>query len=118
MADKERIEPIRITDNDSGNTYVLDFNRDSVRFAESRGFKLEDVPDYPSTKFEEFFFYAFRANHKNLSREKANKLYEKMGGMTERVLARLLDLYQQAQVSNNIQDEDDLKENPHVTVEL
>lgn len=116
--DKERIEPIKITDNDSGNVYVLDFTRDSVRFAESRGFKLEDVPDYPTTKFEEFFFFAFRAHHKNLPREKANKLYEKMGGMTDKVLTRLIDLYQQAQVANNIQDEDDLAANPHVTVEL
>lgn len=118
MAEKERIAPIKITDKDSGNVYVLDFNRDAVRFAEARGFVLDDVAKFPGTKFEELWFYAFRMHHKNLSREKTNKIYELLGGMTEAILMRLFELYQQAQVSNNIQDEDDLKENPHVAVEL
>lgn len=116
--DKERIEPIKITDNDNGNVYILDFNRESVKFAEGRGFVLDDVPKFPGTMFEDIFYYAFRANHKNLSREKTNKLYEKMGGVTDKVISRLVELYQQALISNNIQDEADLAANPHVTVEL
>lgn len=114
----ERINPIRITDKESGEVYELDFNRDSVAFAERSGFKLEDVGDFPATKIAEFFYYAFRWHHKKMSRGQTDKLLEKLGGVTGRMLERLIELYQQAVVANNIQDEDELAENPHVTVEL
>ncbi len=115
---EERINPVRITDCDTGNVYELDFSRESVRFAEQRGFKLEEVNDFPVTKFSELFYFALRKNHKSLSKEKADKLYEKLGGMTEKLLIRLIQLYQQAAVSNNLQDEEELEKNEHVTVEL
>lgn len=115
---EERICPARITDNDDGTVYELDFSRESVRFAEMRGFKLEDVNDFPVTKFSELFYFALRKNHRSFSKEKADKLYEKLGGMTEKLLIRLIQLYQQAAVSNNLQDEEELAKNDHVTVEL
>lgn len=115
---EERINPVRVTDKDSGEVYELDFSRESVRFAEARGFKLEDVNDFPVTKFSELFYFSLRKNHRNLPKEKADKLYEKMGGMTEKLLIRLIHLYQQAASANNIQDEEELAKNEHVTVEL
>lgn len=114
----ERVQPIRITDNDNGNVYELDFCRDSVRFAENRGFKTEDIFDYPVTKIPEFWFYAFRMHHKNMARNQTDVLLDKMGGLTEQIAARLIALYNQAATSNNIQDEEDLAKNAKVTVEL
>ena len=35
---EERINPIRITDNDTGKVYELDFNRESVDFVERQGY--------------------------------------------------------------------------------
>jgi len=118
MSATERITPVKFTDNDTGNSYELDFCRESVKFAEARGFKRSDVFEYPVTKFPEFWFYAFRMHHKDLARNKTDALYEKMGGFTEKLMTRLLDLYDQASTSNNIQDEEDLAKNAKVTVEL
>ena len=51
--------------------------------------------------------------------EKYDKLYEKMGGLSPKVIKRLMELYQQALMSNGIvQDDEELEANPHVTVEL
>ena len=116
MAD--RVNPIRITDKDTGDVYELDFSRDSVKFAEDRGFKLADVADFPATNIPELFFYAFRMHHKNKSRQQTDALLEKMHGLTRPILMRLGELFTQAQTSNNLQDEEDLEGNAAVTVEL
>jgi len=118
MSETTKIMPIRITDNDNGNVYELDFCRESVKFAEVRGFKTEDVSDFPVTKIPEFWFYAFRMHHKSLAKNQTDALLEKMGGMTPNVAARLIELYNQAATSNNIQDDEDLAKNAKVTVEL
>lgn len=114
----ERVQPIRITDKETGNVYELDFCRESIKFAEARGFKKEDIFDFPVTKIPEFWFYAFRMHHKSVARNQTDALLEKMGGLTPQVAARLIDLYDQAATSNNIQDEEDLAKNSKVTVEL
>ena len=114
----ERVPSIKITDNDTGNVYELDFCRESVKFAEARGFKTDDVSDYPVTKIPEFWFYAFRMHHKNTAKNQTDALLDKMGGLTPNVAARLIELYNQAATSNNIQDDEDLAKNAKVTVEL
>ena len=116
MADKEIIKPVFLTLD--GERYELDFNRDSVRFAETREFVLDEVLKYPASKIPEFFFYAFRWHHKSLSREKTDKILEVMGGLTPKLTQRLLMLYQQAQMANNIQEDEDLEKNGAVTVEM
>ena len=116
---EERINPIKITDKDTNETYELDFNRESVKFMANQGFVMDDIVDLIAVKGEELWYYAFRAHHKRLSKNQTDKLYEKMGGLTPQIIKRLMELYQQALLSNNIvQDEEDLEANPHVTVEL
>ena len=44
----ERVEPVIITDNETGATYTLEFDRDTVSRAEDNGFSLQDVGKYPS----------------------------------------------------------------------
>jgi hypothetical protein len=118
MNANERITPIKYTDKDTGNVYELDFCRESVKFAEARGFKTEDVSDYPVTKIPEFWFYAFRMHHKAMAKNQTDALLEKMGGLTPNITERLVDLYNQAATSNIIQDDEDLAKNARVTVEL
>lgn len=115
----DRINPIKITDVDSGKVYELDFNRDSVRYVEQQGFKIDETFDFPNVNIPKLFYYAFRANHRNVSLQQAQALLDKMGGITEKIAIRLVDLYRQATLSNNvIQEEEDLGKNSHVTVEL
>ena len=114
----EKVNPIRLTDRDSGEVYELDFSRESVKFAEQREFVLEDVQKYVASKIPEFFYYAFRKNHRAMSRQQTDKLLETMGGLTPKILERLVLLYQQAQMSNNLQEDEDLEKNGAVTVEL
>lgn len=115
----ERINPIKITDNDTGEEYELDFNRESVQYMANQGFNADALIDQIAVKGEEFWYYAFRANHRRLARNQTDKLYAKMGGLAPKVIKRLLELYNQALMSNNIiQDDEDLDANPHVTVEL
>ena len=116
---EERINPIKFTDKDTNETYELDFNRESVKFMAVQGFVMDDVVDMIATKGEELWYYAFRAHHRRLSKSQTDKLYEKMGGLTPKIIKRLMELYQQALMSNGIvQDDEELEANPHVAVEL
>lgn len=115
---EERVPSIKLTVKDMGETFELDFCRDSVTFAEDREFVLEDVFKYPVRKVPEFFWYAFRMHHKNISRSQTNSILTKMGGLSPKFLERLGLLYQQAQMANNLQEDEDLEKNGYVTVEL
>lgn len=123
MSASDRVDPIRLTDNEGvikspGDVYELDFSRESIRFAESRGFKIDEVTDFPVTRISELFYYAFRKNHRSVSREKTDKFMEVWGGIPEKVLGRLLELYNQAALSNSIQIDEDAEKNGSVTVEM
>ena len=115
----ERVQPMRITMKGTGEVYELDFSRDSVAFAEQRDFVTDDVVRYPVLKVPELFYYAFRKNHRKLSRSQTDDILAKIGGLTPEMLKRLLLLFNQAAMSNGIvQDEEDLEKNSEVTVEL
>ena len=117
--DFERIEPVRITDNDTGTTYELDFSRESVRFVENQGFRIDETFDFPNVNIPKLFYYSFRKNHRNVPLDQTEKLLEKMGGLTDKIALRLVDLYAQATRSNNgMQDSEELEKNVKVTVEL
>lgn len=122
MAD-ERIDSIRLTDKKGilgpvDDVYELDFNRESVVFAENRGFKPGEIGDFPVTKIADLFYYSFRMHHRRIAREKIDKLREAWGGIPESVLKRLAELYNQAMTSNNIQSDEDAEKNEAVAVEL
>lgn len=114
----ERITSAFVTDNNSGKRYELDFSRDSIRFAEGRGFELENVAKYPVTGISDLFFYSFRMHHRNVARDQTDKLMEAWGGIPEKLLNRLIQLYQQAMTANNIQSDEDAEKNESVTLEL
>ena len=120
MDEIARVEPLRITDNDTGKTYELDFSRESVKFMARQGFKVsEDLISLIAVQGPEFFWYAFRKNHKEFSRGQAEALYDKMGGLSPNVIERLAELYTQALTSNSfLQSDEELAKNSKVTVEL
>lgn len=116
---EDKIKPIRITDKENGAVYELDFSRDSVKFAEERGFMLENVVNFPVTNLPLLFFYAFRKNHKNVPKNRVDSIYDRLGGLSTSFIERLMLLYDQAQQSNNVLDSDeDMGKNGNLSVEL
>lgn len=121
MASKEvneQVKPIIIHDTENGTDYTLEFNRESIRFAEARGFDIDDVSKFPMTKIPELFFYAFRMHHQNISREKTDRiLFDELGGLPEGAAERLGALYSAPFEALNGKKEGK-KGNPKMTVEL
>lgn len=116
---QDHINPARIIDDQNGRTYELDFSRESIVFAERNHFKLEDALEYPVTGMRDLFFYSFRKNHRNVARDKTDKLIERWGGgIPEALVKRLIQLYQQAQASNAIMVDEDAEKNSGLTLEL
>lgn len=115
---KEEVNPIRLIDKEADETYVLDFDLESVKFADRQGLDPDLVTKFPATQGELLFYCAFRKNHRNVSREKTNRiLWEYLGGFngtTGKVFARLIELYYSA--LGSLTDEE--QENPRVAVEL
>lgn len=114
----DRYKPAVITDTETGESFTLDFSRDSIRFSENREFVLEDVSKYPQTGISDLFFYSFRMHHPKVARDKTDKIMAKWGGLPEKLLTRLIQLYTQAQTSNTIQTNEEAEKNSAVTLEL
>ena len=112
------MQPVRVNDNKTGMAYELDFSRESVKFAENRGFKVDELTVFPVTRIPELFYYAFRKNHKNVARSQTDALLDGMGGMTSALLERLVQLYNQAALTHLIATDEDAAKNAEVTVEL
>ena len=114
---KELAKPIRLVDNETGEAYILEFDRDTVKWAEQRGFDPDLVTKFPMTVGADFFFYAFRMHHRNIARDKTDKiLFDYLGGINEttgKILARLMELYYQT--FDTLADK---AENPRIAVEL
>ena len=51
----EKVKPIVLTDKATNETFTLEFNREAVRFAESRGFVIGDVDKFPMTIYDLFY---------------------------------------------------------------
>jgi hypothetical protein len=115
----EQVKPIIIHDEEAGMDYTLEFNRESVRFAEARGFDIDDVGKYPMTKLPELFYYAFRMHHKNISREKTDRiLFDDLGGLPKGAAERLGALYAAPFEALSNKDSDGKGKNSKMTVEL
>ena len=122
MKQTEKVNPIKITDKETNHVYTLDFNRDTVRFAEDRGFTWDEVGDRPATMIPLIWFVAFRRYEPRISLEKTTKLLEDLGGMKPAWVIRLRKLYDQALAPLIAEDDTDGEEgeakNGNLTVEL
>ena len=90
---KDRVKPIIIHDKENNRDYTLEFNRETIKFAEGRGFRIVDVDNFPMTKVPEFFWYAFRMHHQSVSLAQAEKILDRIGGMSEAMAQRLGELW-------------------------
>lgn len=116
MADK--VLPMTLTDSETGEKYKLEFSRESVKFAESRGFSIGEVGDFPMTKLPDLFFYAFRMHNKNVARSKTDKmLFDDLEGLTAEQIERLVQLYS-APMQALIRDDEADGKNLKMTVEM
>lgn len=116
---EERINPIKLRDKKSGESYELDFSREAVFLMDREGFKVGDVGDFPASNVPKLFYYSFRKNHRKMTKAQTDHiLYDVLHGLTSAMLERLIALYVQAATSNSIQDEEDLEKNADVEVEL
>ena len=91
---KPEIKPI-VLRNNVGDVYILEFNRDSIKFAEARGFKAQTLEEGISmSAIEDLFFYSFRMHHPNMSKANTDKiLYDELGGLNQAIIERLAELY-------------------------
>ena len=120
MATEERVKPIILHDNEMNVDYTPEFNRESVLFAEARGFDIEDVGKFPLTKIPELFFYAFRMHHPKMARNQTDKiLFDVLKGLPEGAAERLGALYSVPfEALNGKKNNDGEEGNPRMTVEL
>ena len=95
VKETKEIKPIILKDESNGEVYVLEFDRASVKFAELKGFKINTLDDGLSlSAIEDLFFYAFRKHQLRMTKADTDKiLYEKLGGMPDGMLERLVNLY-------------------------
>lgn len=110
--DVDEVRPIHITDTLDGREYTLEFDKKSVKFADSRGFALEDVDRYPMSKMYELFWYSFRMHHPSVSMEKAERIFDGIGKLPDGFIQRLAALYTKPFTGYT----EDSEENPTTTV--
>lgn len=89
------VDPIVLSNKETGKTYTLEFNRASVKRAERNGFNVQEIGEKAVSGIEDLFYYSFYMHHGNtVSREDAEHiLYDELGGMPEGMLDRLAELY-------------------------
>lgn len=116
---EEIIRAARITDENSGAVYELDFSRESIAFAERQNFSLDAAIEHPVSGMRDLFYLSFRKNHRNVPREKTDKIIDRFGGGVPEALAkRLIQLYRQAESAFSIIREEETEKNSGLTVEL
>ena len=94
MANIEIVKPITIEVD--GETYTLEFNRNSVVSAEQAGFRGELITEMPMTMIPLLFHAAFKKNHPKMTMKQTDEiLFDKIGGVTGEMLERLSELYAQ-----------------------
>ena len=89
----EEVRPVVITDTETGEKYILEFNAESVKFAEDRNFKTDDVFQKAVSTIPEFFYYAFRMHHRHIPKDKVMRIYNELLPLPEGLVKRLLELY-------------------------
>lgn len=75
--------------------YVLDFTRDSVKWAERQGFKVQVLEEGISISgIDDLFYYSFHAHYPDVKRAEAEVIAKKnLGGYTPELIERLVQLY-------------------------
>lgn len=111
------MKPIKITDSEKGIEYTLEFNRESVIFTNNQGFKASELTDNLEGMLPILFYGAFRMHHRDISRQKTDKmLWEDIGEVSQDFIVRLVELYTEPR--NALIKDDAKPKNSNLTVEL
>ena len=90
----KRVNPMIITDPDSGHEYTLEFSRKSVVRAEQAGLDVQKLESQSMTMIPLLFWGAFLMHHPHMTREQTDKiLFDGLGGLTEDEMGHLGKLY-------------------------
>lgn len=106
-----KVRPIVIKDTHTGEAkYTLEFSRKTVATAERRGFVLDQIGSRPLTGCQDLFYFAFIKNHKNISKETTDKVFDEVGGIeADGLIERLVALYNDAIRSTNVDADGEVK---------
>lgn len=119
VPENKEVKAVVIRDKKTGELqYVLDFTRDSVKWAERQGFKVQKLEEgIMISAIDDLFFYSFHAHYPDVKRAEAEDILQKnLGGMTPELLERLIQLYLMP-VTAMMATEESLK-NADMTIEL
>ena len=72
--------------------YTLEYTRDTIKRMEQRGFDINQLASRPMTLLPELFAGAFLANHKELRRDKIDKIFDEIPDR-KGLLGLLSDMY-------------------------
>lgn len=106
-----KVKPIIIRDAKTGDPkYTLEFSRKTVAAAERRGFALDQIASRPLTTCQDLFHFAFLKNHRSISKETTDELFDDLGGIeAEGLIERLVALYNNAIRSTNVGNDGEVK---------
>lgn len=113
---KDYIKPVVLRVPSTDDEFTLDFNRDSVVYAEEHGFIVDEISSKPVSGIQKLFWYSFRKNHRRVTEEQAKSIMDELGGIPEAVVTRLIKLYGQAAYVNLVNDDE--SKNPEGTWRL
>ena len=74
---------LKIEFNYEDKDYVLEYNRDAIKYMEQKGFSLEKFSDAPATMMDIAFEALFLKNHRQVSMAKIKEIYDKIGNKKE-----------------------------------
>lgn len=73
-------------------TYILEFTKKSVKRMSAEGFNLDTVTEKPIIGIPALFRGAFLANHKGISAEKVDSIYDELNHK-EDLVHKLVEMY-------------------------
>lgn len=86
------VKPIKLTDNDNGKVYTLEFNREAVIWCENKGVRLNNLNDITLNTIQTIWVGAFKYHHPEVSQTLALKLLDEVK-LSQKAIERLLELY-------------------------
>lgn len=95
MTIKEKKEAIKITDTENNRVYVLDFDLDSIKYAQDNGFSWDEIDTRSATLVPLIWYTLFRRHEKNVSKADAENLLKRLGGMSVALIVRIRQLWEQ-----------------------
>ena len=90
----ERVNPMVISDPDTGREYTLEYSRKTVSKIEQAGLNINELESKSMTMIPLLFWGAFLMHHPGMTREQSDKiLFDGLGGLHEEEMKRLGELY-------------------------